>query len=121
MSMYDPDVWAVIRFTGADVPDGELYKILAGWHGGFADSDHWKINSGITQIEQQGDWYLIGGYSGSVYRCHKNAERTNGLTQSIFDQYQRGYAAQGRAVTMQIVTIDSIPFEIKHLADPVSS
>lgn len=108
MSEYDPDVWVVVKFTGEDVPDGEMYKILAGWFGGFTGANSWKLNSGVTKISQNGNVFAVDGYSGSVYNCHKDAERTNMQTQGIFQQYSEAYKEQGKRVTMEIVPIDSI-------------
>lgn len=67
--MYTPDNWVIIKLKG----DDPLYRVLAGWSGGYASSDHWRMNSGITKVEEDGDFYLFSGSSGSVYKCHKDA------------------------------------------------
>jgi hypothetical protein len=36
------------------------------------------MNSGIVKIESTDDYYDFHGYSGSVYRCHKNSYGTSG-------------------------------------------
>jgi hypothetical protein len=61
----EPDNWVVIKV------DEDLYKVLAGWSGGYLDSDCWKLNSGITKVEEDGEYWLFIGNSGSVYQCHK--------------------------------------------------
>ena len=66
MSDYYPDRWAIIKII---TPKETLYKVLAGWKGGFADPDYWKLNSGITKIEQDEHGFHYHGYSGSVYQC----------------------------------------------------
>jgi hypothetical protein len=106
--MYNPDVWVVVKFSGEDVPDGEMYKILAGWYGGFTQGDSWKLNSGIIKITEDGSNYYIDGYSGSTYVCHKEAERTSVFTQGIFDSYSQGYKTQDGRVNMEIVPMESI-------------
>jgi hypothetical protein len=108
MSTYNPDVWVVVKFSGEDVPDGEMYKILAGWYGGFTQGDSWKLNSGITKITQDEHNYHVDGYSGSTYVCHKEAERTSVYTKGIFDSFSQQYKTQGRRVAMEIVPIESI-------------
>lgn len=80
MSEYNPDVWVVLKFT---TPSYTIHKVLAGWYGGFADGDCWKLNSGITKVKQEGDFYLFYGSSGSVYRCHKESYRMSGMTSSV--------------------------------------
>jgi hypothetical protein len=108
MSVYTPDVWVIVKFSGNKVPDGELYKVLAGWFGGFAGADSWKLNSGITKIKKKKKVYSVSGYSGSVYECHQDAERTNMMTHGIFQQYSEAYKQNGHDVKMEIVPIETI-------------
>lgn len=86
MREYNPDVWVMLKFNYK----GEIiYKILAGWYGGFANGDSWKLNSGVTKIEEDGQCYLFYGSSGSVYRCHKGAYRLSGYTGQILASFQK--------------------------------
>lgn len=63
-----PDRWLVLELN----KDGETYhKIFGSWAGGYLDGDRWKMNSGITSIEEDDDYYYFIGYSGSCYKCHK--------------------------------------------------
>jgi hypothetical protein len=48
------------------------YKVFACWYGGYLNGDSWKMNSGITKVTKEEDCYLFKGYSGSVYKCHKD-------------------------------------------------
>lgn len=75
MSDYRPDRWTVIciHATGQTI-----YKVFASWYGGFAGSDSWKLNSGITRATLVGDSWEFDGSSGSVYSCHKDSYGTNG-------------------------------------------
>lgn len=74
MSDYTPDRWVVIKITA---PNVLLYKVFACWYGGYAGSDSWKINSGITKVTEKDDCYRFEGYSGSVYICYKESYGTN--------------------------------------------
>jgi hypothetical protein len=75
MSDYRPDRWTVIRIHAT----GQIiYKVFASWYGGFAGSDSWKLNSGITRATLVGDSWEFDGSSGSVYSCHKDSYGTNG-------------------------------------------
>lgn len=65
---YTPDNWVIIKMSK---DDDIFYKVLAGWSGGYLDGDSWRLNSGITKIEEKKDSYLFYGYSGSVYECRK--------------------------------------------------
>jgi hypothetical protein len=70
MSDYTPDRWVVVKITDADSPP--IYKVFACWFGGYAGSDSWKLNSGITKATLDGNVYSFEGSSGSVYDCHKD-------------------------------------------------
>lgn len=77
-----PDKWCVVRI----VNDGEVvYKLLMSWYGGYLDGDRWRMNSGIQYIELEGDFYLMTGYSGSVYKCHKTAYGMNGVATGVYN------------------------------------
>ena len=85
---YNPDVWVVLGI--ANKSTGQVdYKVMAGWYGGFAKADSWRLNSGITSITKEPDndqIYNIQGGSGSTYFCHKNTEKTSMLTHSIIQR-----------------------------------
>jgi hypothetical protein len=75
MSEYVPDKWVIIKIEGKNVP--LTYKVFACWFGGYLGSNSWKLNSGITKVTKDGEFYLYKGHSGSVYRCHKEAYGTH--------------------------------------------
>jgi hypothetical protein len=115
MAKYIPDAWVILRIKTSD---GEkIDKVLAGWYGGFAGKDHWKLNSGITKIEvetgsvESPDVYHIHGYSGSVYVCHELEERLTGLTGSVFQNLVDDLKAYG--ATVEMIDIDEILEEYK--------
>ena len=81
MSDYTPDRWVVVRIFTPE--HGQVYKLLAGWSGSYLHGQSWKLNSGITKVEDDGDYLLFSGYSGSVYRCHKKGYGLNGITIGI--------------------------------------
>ena len=60
------------------VEQGDVHKVFASFTGGYLDSNSWRLNSGIDRVEVDGDYFLFYGYSGSVYRCHKDAYGTTG-------------------------------------------
>lgn len=66
---YIPDNWVVIKLKG----DDPHYKILAGWSGGYTTGNSWRMNSGITRVDEVENSYLFYGASGSCYDCHKEA------------------------------------------------
>jgi hypothetical protein len=69
--MYTPDRWMLVRIQKDD--GKHIYKILGSWYGGYLHGDSWRLNSGITKIEEDKNVYRFYGSSGSVYECHKDS------------------------------------------------
>jgi len=69
MTEYNPDNWVIIKIKSSD----PHYRVLAGWSGGYLDGDSWRMNSGVTRVDFDGDYYWFFGSSGSCYRCHKHS------------------------------------------------
>jgi hypothetical protein len=87
MTDYTPDRWCVVSFVNR----GERFnKVLAEWKGGYLDGDHWRMNSGITAVEEAGDYYDFHGASGSIYHCHKSRYGVTGeahrVLQALLDR-----------------------------------
>lgn len=73
---YYPDKWKMVKMTNRE--NGRVhYRIFGVWYGGYAGSDSWKMNSGVTRIEQDEHGYHFHGSSGSVYYCNKNTYGTS--------------------------------------------
>jgi hypothetical protein len=86
MSTYTPDTWVVLEF---DAPELETptRKVFAGWYGGFAGSDSWRLNSGIVSVRRSGDWFEFDGYSGSTYHCGPGNYGMSGLMHGVLDNW----------------------------------
>ena len=93
MSNYIPDKWVIIKISGDDFPD--IYKIFACWYGGYAGSDSWKLNSGITRVSKTGYVYSFAGSSGSIYECHEDSYGTNFYGGSVLDSMIKTAAEHG--------------------------
>ena len=78
MSEYKPDNWVVLKVKEKE-NTAPLYKVLAGW-----GSDNWRINSGIINGIEDGDYYEFYGESGSCYRCHKKSYGLRMNTQGVY-------------------------------------
>lgn len=83
--MYTPNNWIVFHVKGHDDQSG-IYKVLAGWSGGYLDGDSWRINSGIDKVEFDGDYFKFYGASGSCYKCHKDSYGLRMNTAGIWSQ-----------------------------------
>lgn len=88
MREYNPDRWVLIetRLT---------FKVLAGFSGGYLDSDYWKLSSGVVDIEVDGDYYLFKNHSGSVYKCHKKAEGFTILSGQVCASFEKAAESAG--------------------------
>lgn len=71
MNEYIPDKWLILEITPDDESTPYL-RVFGTWAGGYLSGDSWRINSGVTEITQDDDYYYFHGASGSVYNCHKS-------------------------------------------------
>jgi hypothetical protein len=62
-----PDSWVILKLKNQET----FYKVFASWTGDYLDGDRWKMNSGITKVEEYATHYYFYGYSGSCYVCKK--------------------------------------------------
>lgn len=63
--IYRPYRWVVLKIEN-------YYKVFGAFYG-----DAWKINSGISSVEEDEYHYYFHSLSGSTYKCNKN---TYGIT-----------------------------------------
>lgn len=82
IDIYNPDNWVIVKFNSKE--HGSAYKVLGGWSGGYLDGDSWRLSSGLNDIEEDGEYYLMHNHSGSVYKCHKDG---NGMGYLSANQY----------------------------------
>lgn len=73
MHTYTPDRWIILKFKQNDQ---DVYKVFGTWGGSYTYGPSWKVNSGITKVTKEDNYYLFEGYSGSVYKCHMGAYGT---------------------------------------------
>jgi hypothetical protein len=103
MSDYTPDRWLVVKIT---TPEERLYKVFASWSGGYAGSDSWKMNSGITQASLVNDHWEFAGYSGSVYSCHRSAYGTNSYGGRVLQGFIDKMPSQGATIEIMPESTD---------------
>jgi hypothetical protein len=86
MSNYIPDKWVVIEL---DYEGVKTQKILSSWYGGWAGSDSWRLSSGITDVEELEDSYIIKNESGSVYTCYKRRYGMSSYTVGVLEDLKK--------------------------------
>jgi len=79
---YRPDNWVIIKING----DDPHYRVLAGWSGGYTTGSSWRMNSGITKVEEDVWYYSFYGSSGSCYTCHKETYMLKMNNAGVFNQ-----------------------------------
>ena len=62
MSTYTPDRWQVVLLKNKTE---SIKKVFAGWYGGYASGDSWKLSSGIIGTNQSYSGLLQTSTSGS--------------------------------------------------------
>lgn len=85
---YNPDNWVVLKITDEQET---IYKVLAGWSGGYLYGDSWRLNSGITGVEKQAYLYGFYGSSGSVYWCHQGSYRLTMAISGIYNELKERF------------------------------
>jgi hypothetical protein len=110
MSDYYPDKWVVVKITRPDT--SPTHKVFACWYGGYAGSDSWKLNSGITRATLDGNAYSFEGSSGSVYYCNAHTYGTNGYGYGVLNNMIDKATKNG--VTIEILPEDTKWLEIHY-------
>ena len=101
---YTPDYWTIVKITTPQ--DKLIYKVFATWRGSYTMNEAWRMNSGITNVEAEGDYIKFYGNSGSVYKLvNKESEyRTTAYTQSILNHMKQQLGKLNG-------TIEELPFD----------
>jgi hypothetical protein len=110
MSDYRPDKWVVVKITGNEYPT--YYKVFACWYGGWAGSDSWKLNSGITKVTYKEKLFYFEGSSGSVYECHADNYGYNMYGGGVLHDMIEKSAKHG--VAIEIMPEETIFTEIEY-------
>lgn len=110
MTEYNPDNWVILKVDG---PDGMFYRVLAGWSGGYLDGDSWKINSGIVSIDADETCYYFKGYSGSVYKCHKESETLRNNNAYVYNQLKDKFGGKISIIPVEEIDLDEVTVDNK--------
>jgi len=82
---YVPDNWVLVTIKTEDT---SVTKVFAGWFGGFAAGDSWKLSSGVVDVVDHTDHLEYKNHSGSVYLCRKNCYGMSAYMRSILNYLQ---------------------------------
>lgn len=85
MNEYTPDNWVIVKIQEPN--EQPVYKVLAGWNGGFLHGSSWQLSSGILSVEEDENNYYLLQHSGSLYICKKDKERLSPNTQAVLNRF----------------------------------
>lgn len=91
--METPNRWVVVRISAEGVET--IYKVFATWYGGYLGGDSWRMNSGIADVEDDGESFIFIGHSGSRYQCLKHGYGLSGYGSSIINKFIQDVEAMG--------------------------
>ena len=93
--MNRPDTWVIVKINSKEYPP--VYKVLAGWYGGYTGANSWKMSSGLLRIEhREGDTVGINA-SGSEYLLN-GEPRLSGLTAGVLNSYMEDLKTVGATI-----------------------
>jgi len=81
-----PDNWVVLEIMASVNDTSPIYKVLAGWSGGYLHGDNWKLNSGIVKVRELADAWVFIGNSGSEYICDKEQYKLRMNNADIYEK-----------------------------------
>lgn len=103
MSQYVPDRWVMLEINYGEET---IRKVFAGWYGGYANGDSWKLSSGVVSTKEEDTKYIFDNYSGSEYICHKNAEGMSGYMAQILSGWLSHAEENGGNPSIKIIPYD---------------
>lgn len=109
-STYRPDYWAIIKINGVD----PHYRVFGSWSGGYLDGDSWRMNSGITRVEETDDTFKFFGSSGSCYECSKNMYGFNVYGAGIARSYEYKYGKDMFVIFQKMPDVMNIDWVIEN-------
>jgi hypothetical protein len=108
MSEYTPNKWLLVKITNAE--NESHYRVFASWYGGYLGSDSWQMNSGITKVTEDDDYYFFEGTSGSVYNCRKVCYGASGYGSNVLSGLIEKSARNG--ILMAVLPEDVNPMKL---------
>ena len=103
--IYTPDGYAILKIQACGSDDIVL-KVFGSWSGGYLDADSWRINSGIIDVKENEDEYVVTGYSGSQYILHKTNNRMSTYNKAVLDDMIGELHSYGHKV--ELITIEDV-------------
>jgi len=103
MSYYEPDGYEVLKIKVCG-QDNITVKVFGSWSGGYLGRDTWRVNSGVVYIKDQGNNYLVEGYSGSQYILSKAVNYITAYNKGVLEdmiEELRSYGHQAEIISIE--------------------
>lgn len=109
---YTPDKWLIVKVTNT-TDNTSHYRVFASWYGGYLGADAWKLNSGITKVTENIDYYFFEGASGSTYVCHKGSYGSNGYGSGVLANLIKKSKESNMVIEPLDADVDPMTLEVK--------
>lgn len=107
MGSYFPDKWVMVEIKYQNEIN---YKVYAGWYGGFALGDSWKLSSGVTYYTFLENKYHFFNVSGSEYVCDKLKYGLTFYMESVLNDLKNVVAEE--EATIEILDLETALLKI---------
>ena len=81
-NVYTPDRWVLID-------TGDTLKVFGTWYGGYTTGDSWQLSSGIKEIIETAEQWVMPQYSGSTYKLNKDYIGTSMYTEGVLQGFMQ--------------------------------
>jgi|SRR3990172_12574522 len=80
--MYEPHAYKLLLIEG----EGQgIIRLFASWNSSYLGGESWRMNSGVTLIDEDDRYYYFHGYSGSCYKTSKLQGVLNSYASSVLE------------------------------------
>ena len=110
MSENNPDKWMIVKIVNDK--NESHYRVFACWYGGYLGSDSWQMNSGISKVTEDDNYYFFEGVSGSLYTCHKGSYGASGYGYNVLSGLVEKGAKEGLLIA--VLSDDVNPMELSY-------
>jgi hypothetical protein len=101
---YTPQRWVLLKLTNKET--GEVHqRVFAGWFGGFAHGDSWRLNSGVVDTHEYDKYFVFTSASGKEYICYKNSQGTEAMSMYMLNVLDDIIEKAKETVDIEIVKI----------------
>jgi hypothetical protein len=110
MSENNPDKWMIVKIVNDK--NESHYRVFASWYGGYLGSDSWQMNSGISKVTEDDNYYFFEGVSGSLYTCRKGGYGASGYGYNVLSGLIEKGAKDGLLIA--VLSDDVNPMELSY-------